>query len=164
MREDLHALFIFVLFCWMRSPVVGLGSHLDPPSAWLPVARRCVGRRRMHYVGLGPEHACDSCLGLPALQTEGVGRRATAWGLADQPNKGGCPRVTLVRRWILSLGRSYLIWPAWWVPEDSTDECNNAPYVWSLLHRVIFGRAYLCYYSDRLVMEGAVSSSVLSCH
>jgi hypothetical protein len=43
-------------------------------------------------------------------------------------------------------------------------ECNSAPYVWSLLDHVIFGRAHLYFYFDCLVMERAVRSFVMYYH
>jgi hypothetical protein len=56
-----------------------------------------------------------------------------------------------------------LIWLEWCVPESSAGECNSAPYAWSLLDRLVFGRAHPCFYSGRLALEGVARSSVLSC-
>jgi hypothetical protein len=39
-----------------------------------------MGRRCVHYIGLGPERARGSCLGLPPLPLEGVGRQAATCG------------------------------------------------------------------------------------
>jgi hypothetical protein len=41
-------------------------------------------------------------------------------------NKGGGPKVLLVRRWRPSCGRSVFIWPEWFVPEDTAGGCNSA--------------------------------------
>ena len=43
-------------------------------------------------------------------------------------------------------------------------KCNSEMSAWSLLDREVFGRAHPCFYSDRLVLEGAARSSLLCCH
>jgi hypothetical protein len=81
-----------------------------------------------------------------------------------QSNKGGGPRVSLVRRqrfacYMLLLNRSECQ-----VSEGSVGKLHWATQAQRLLDWKGFGRAHPCFFSDHLVPEGVWRSFVVCCH
>jgi hypothetical protein len=71
--------------------------------------------------------------------------RLVAWGLLARPIKGGGPRVSLTPRWRSVWCLPLVIWLQCRVPEGPADKCNSASLAYSLLDRMVFGRAHPCF-------------------